>query len=63
MSASPASATGAANLPDEILTLLRCPVTGGTLSNGVGVLISNENPQLRYPVSQGVPQLLADAAV
>lgn len=49
---------------DKLLAMLRCPVTGGelTLDADNSRLIS-EQAQLAYPITDGMPQLLEQAAL
>lgn len=55
-------------LPEQVRSILRCPVTGAELVDGVGPdgepeLVSTDADQpLRYPIKDGIPILLPDAA-
>ena len=60
-----------ANLPAQLLELLRCPVTGSALTEeGAGLVSTEPGPggePLRYILDEGIPVLLpahpsADAA-
>ena len=45
-------------LTDDILQILRCPVTGSPLRQEGDELIATEDPQRRYRIEDGVPHLL-----
>lgn len=51
-----------ANLPADLLAILRCPVTGSTLIQQGDELISTgkdaSGNQLVYPIEDGIPVLL-----
>ena len=47
-----------APLTDDILQILRCPVTGSPLRQEGDELIATEDPQRRYRIEDGVPHLL-----
>ncbi len=51
-------------LPDELLTILRCPLTRSTLSQEGDWLVAAEpeGSGLRYPIRDGIPVLLVDEA-
>lgn len=53
----PGSAAGA--LSENLLQILRCPVSGSTLRQEGDQLVSTRDPSLRYPIERGVPKLLA----
>ena len=59
---------GAIDLPDWVRDILRCPVTGATLVDGVGPDGEPElhstvaTRRLAYPVRDGIPVLLAEEA-
>lgn len=46
-------------IPEGILELFRCPVTGSPLRQDGDVLIAVQDETKRYPVEHGVPKLLA----
>ncbi|WP_026553820.1 Trm112 family protein [Arthrobacter sp. 35W] len=50
------------NISDDLLAVLRCPVTGSPLVQDGDSLVSTANgPQgepMRYPVADGIPLLL-----
>jgi uncharacterized protein YbaR (Trm112 family) len=48
-------------LDEQILEILRCPVTGSRLRLESGWLIG-ETGGLRYPIREGIPVLLAEEA-
>ncbi|EXF24211.1 hypothetical protein BG28_08155 [Nesterenkonia sp. AN1] len=60
-SAAPHPAPGppAGALSENLLKILRCPVSGSTLRQDGDQLISTLDPNLRYPIERGVPKLLA----
>ncbi len=51
-------------LPDELLAILRCPLTRSTLSQEGDWLVAAEpgGHGLRYPIRDGIPVLLVDEA-
>ncbi|UFU02217.1 hypothetical protein LQF12_11945 [Ruania suaedae] len=54
-------------IPADLMTVLRCPVTGTALRQGTGAdegLLVNDSPDrpLGYPIRSGVPVLLAHEA-
>ena len=49
-------------LEAEIVSILRCPVTGSALKLADGFLIADVGG-LKYPVRDGIPVLLAEEAV
>lgn len=50
------------NLAPELLTILRCPVTGSTLAQDGNQLVSEapgpDGKPLRYSINEGIPVLL-----
>lgn len=50
-------------IDEELLSILVCPVSGGTLSYDAeeNVLVC-EKSRLKYPVVDGIPVMLADQA-
>lgn len=58
-SPSPTPGRAAAALSQDLLEILRCPVSGSTLRQEGDQLISTSDPSLRYAIQRGVPTLLA----
>ncbi|MCH8560181.1 hypothetical protein LTH96_07495 [Nesterenkonia sp. LB17] len=56
---SPTPGRAAVALSDDLLKILRCPVSGSTLRQDGDQLISTDDPSLRYAIERGVPTLLA----
>lgn len=54
-------------LTPELLSVLRCPVTGSALIQQNDVLVSSTNgphgEPLRYVIDEGIPVLLPDTAI
>ena len=49
-------------LDDQLISILRCPVTGSRLKLVDGFLVA-ETGGIKYPVRDGLPSLLAEEAV
>ena len=56
-----ADAKSNSGLDEEIVEILRCPVTGSRLRLESGWLVG-ETGGLRYPIREGIPVLLAEEA-
>ncbi|GAA1808042.1 Trm112 family protein [Nesterenkonia flava] len=56
----PSTPEGSTLLPDEILTILRCPVTGSPLRREGDELIATADESRRYRIEHGVPNLLPE---
>jgi uncharacterized protein YbaR (Trm112 family) len=54
-----------ANLPPELIAVLRCPVTGSSLVQEGGELVTTGKDaagrQLRYRIDEGIPVMLPAA--
>lgn len=51
-------------LPSWVSSIVRCPVTGAMLEleGGEFVAVEGAEPRLAYPISEGIPVLLANEA-